>query len=512
MESNQRGGADLEQDPAPRTLISGGVIPSTAPGGVVRCDLAVRGGRIEEVSHQALQPTGQDRVVDVTGHLVLPGFVNAHTHSYATVSRHVATGLPLEPWMMHAWANTIGRRKDEVHLAASVQALEALKTGTTCVLDHLGGSVDTMSGALEAYDATGIRAFFAPMISDIPLTRTVGLGPRQWPSDARHDAPELTPPGAVELMEATADLHRQRRHRPDRVRVMLGPSAPQRCSTTLLEACAEMSSELDLPVHTHLLESRAQAVMAPPDGAASWSEHLDRVGLLTHRLSVAHAVWATADDLARLAAAGATIVHNPQSNLQLGSGIGQLATWRRFGINVALGTDGANCGGSLDMVSSMRMAAILHRSGVADPPDWETPRSVLQMATSAGATALGLEGGGLTPGSPADLCTFDLSGSAYASGEDPLAGLVLSSYDHRASTVLVAGEVVVRDGRVLTVDEESILDEARAVHTFLMRRNAPYAAIAEAQTPALTGLAAQAGPPRPIVEFVPTTLDRRSER
>ena len=497
---------------AGRTLLLGGVTPSASAGDSVRRDVAIRDGRIDEVA-EVLKPASNDRVIDVSGHLVVPGFVNAHTHSYSTVTRHVATGLPLEPWMMHAWANTIGRRKDEVRLSALLQALEALKTGTTCLLDHLGGSVDTMSGALEAYDDIGIRAFFAPMIADIPLSDTVGLPANAWPAAARRDAPELTPPNAHDLISATADLHKQRLRHSDRVRVILGPSAPQRCSTELLRMCAEMSDGLDMPVHTHFLETRAQAGIAPPNGAGNWSEYLDQVGLLTHRLSVAHAVWASDEDVRRLAQAGATIVHNPQSNLQLGSGIGQLAKWRSFGVNIALGTDGANCGGSLDMVASMRLAAILHRPGLGDPKAWESPASVLDLATSGGARALGQDSVGvLSRGAAADVCTFDLSGSAYASGEDPLAGLVLSSYDHRAANVLIAGEEVVRDGRVITVDEEAILAEARSVHDFLLSRNGNYADIADAQTPVLTQVAGRAGTPRPIVEFIPASTDSHFER
>lgn len=487
-----------------RTVLRGGLVADFGTSNLLRADVALRDGRIDQVSTAGITPGADDAVLDVSGQLVLPGFVNAHSHSYATVSRHVAPGLPLEPWMIHSWANTVGRTADEVRLAATVQAIEALRTGTTTVLDHLGGAVTNLSPALEAYEQVGIRAFVAPMISDVPLPETVGVPRDQWPVEADASAPEFDPSNARELLDAVRELHRQWDGRAGRIRVMLGPSAPQRCTDALLEGCAQLSEDLDVAVHTHLLESRAQADIPPPAGSRTWGDHLRRTGLMTSRLSVAHAVWADPHDLDLLAEAQATIVHNPQSNLQLGSGIGALHAWRRRGVPVALGTDGANCGGSLDMLSSMRLAAILHRPGIADPAEWEDAWSVLRMATQAGAAAVRMpDAGSLEVGARADLCAFDLGGTVYSSGEDPLAGLVYSSYEHCARLVVVGGEVVVRDGRVTRVDEDALLGEVRAIHAHLMRRNDRFNQLATAQTPFLTRLAATAPPNRPLIEFSP---------
>lgn len=484
-----------------RTLLRRGLVADVSRHTLDRADVVVSAGRIETVSTAAVQPGADDTVIDLDGHLVLPGFTNAHTHSYATLTRHVAAGMPLEPWMVHAWANTVGRGADEVRLAAMLQAVEGARTGTTTVLDHLGGSLDTLSSALEAYEEVGLKVHFAPMISDIPLPETVGVPPRQWPPETEALAPDFAAPSAHELLETVRELHRAWHGRSGRIAVMLGPSAPQRCTDDLLKGCAALSEELDLPVHTHLLESRAQARMVPPAGARSWAEHLRRSGLLTSRLSLAHAVWADPHDLDLIAEAGATIAHNPQSNLQLGSGIGQMHEWRSRGIPVALGTDGSNCA-SLDMLWSMRLAAILHRPGIADSTKWEDPWSVLTMATSTGARGLGVgDGGLLVPGAPADLTAFPIDTSPYSSGEDPLASLVLSSYDHRASVVLVDGEVVVNGGKATRVDEEAILAEARDRHVHLMRRNHRLGQLAEKQTTYLTRLAARAAPTRALVEF-----------
>jgi 5-methylthioadenosine/S-adenosylhomocysteine deaminase len=488
-------------DQAGRMVLRGGLLADLSQRTLRRADVVVQAGRIEAIAEPGVCLGSGDSVIDVDGQLLLPGFTNAHTHSYATLSRHVSAGKPLEPWMVHAWANTVGRSADEVRLAALIQAIEGARTGTTTVLDHLGGSVDTVSAALEAYQQVGVKVQLAPMISDIPLPETVGVPPQAWPPTTEATAPEFAASSAHDLLEGVRELHRVWHGRDGRIAVMLGPSAPQRCTNDLLEGCAALSEELDLPVHTHLLESRAQARMTPPAGARSWTEHLRRAGLLTPRLSLAHVVWAAPHELDLIAEAGATIVHNPQSNLQLGSGIGQMYEWRARNIPVALGSDGANCG-SLDMLWVIRLAAILHRSGIADCASWEDPWSALEMATSVGARGLGLtDTGQLAKGSAADITAFALDTSPYASGEDALASLVLSSYDHRANLVLIDGQAVVRDGKCTKVDEEAALVEARERHTHLMRRNWRLGQLAEKQTAFLTRVAAQAEPPRPLVEF-----------
>jgi guanine deaminase len=487
---------------ASRILFKGGIVADTQARTLMHADVLVEDERIVQVVPEGISVSAGDRVLDVRDCLVLPGFVNAHTHSYATLSRHVAGELPLEPWMVHTWANTIGRTAQETKLSALLAALEAVKTGTTALLDHLGGDVTTTSAALQAYDELGIRVALAPMISDVALPETVGVPAEHWPAAAQANSPAFLPANADDLLARTEELHRTWHGRNGRISVLLGPSAPQRCTTGLLERCAELAEKLDVGVHTHLLETRTQALIPPPPGARSWVDHLKSVGLLSPRLSVAHGVWLDGDDMADLAESGVTIVHNPQSNLQLGSGIAELGQWRSYNVPVALGTDGVNCGGSMDMLSSMRLAAILHRPGQADPARWESAWSVLELATRAGAQALALaDTGTLRAGMTADLSVFDIRASAFATHEDPLASQVFSSYDHRARWVMVGGRVIVNDGVVATVDENAIVAEAAEMHRHLLARNDKYAKLALAQQAFLTRVSAEATPPREIMAF-----------
>lgn len=483
-------------------LLRGGLIADVESRRLIRGDIAIEGGRIREVFAADDNRGAPASMIDVRGCVIVPGLVNAHTHSYAPLGRHVGPGLPLEPWMMHSWANTIGRTPEETYLSAILQGIEALTTGTTTLLDHLGGDISVMSAALKAYDDLGIRAVLAPMVTDMVLPETVGVPTEEWPAGARARDGVFIRSDAADLLAMTEDLHTEWHGHADRLSVFLGPSGPQRCSISMLEQVAQLADKLDVGVHTHLLETRAQAAIPVPAGERSWVRTLASAGLLTPRLSVAHGVWLSEQDMRELSAAGVSIVHNPQSNLQLGSGIGQLHRWRRHRLPVALGTDGVNCGGSMDMLSSMRLAAILHRPGLADPRDWESPWSVLDSATRGGAQALSVTDiGNVRPGMRADLSAFEMSGTAFATHEDPIASLVLTSYDHRARIVMVGGRTVVRDGIVQTVDVEAAIEQAAEMHAHLMARNSRYADVARAQEKFLTKISGAATPNRDMMAF-----------
>lgn len=483
------------------TLIRGGSIADPTTRMVRQADILVEDGRVRSIQEPGHEMRAE-HVVDVSGCLVLPGLINAHSHSYAPLVRNVAQGLPLEPWMMHCWAYTIGRTPEETYLSAMLQGIEALQTGTTTVLDHLGGDVDVMSAALRAYQDLGIRAVLAPMIADLPLSQTIGVPLSRWPLGTRPADPALASVDGADLIAATEALHADWHGREDRLSVYLGPSGPQRCSVEMMEQIAAVAERLDVGVHTHLLETRVQARTPTHRRAPSWVRVLADVGLLTSRLSLAHGVWLTDAEMDDLAVAGASVVHNPQSNLQLGSGIAQLPSWRRHGLSVGLGTDGVNCGGSMDMLASMRLAALIHRPGLADPQEWETPWSVLDAATRGSARALSMPDiGAIEPGLRADLAAFDLSGTVHSTRDDPLAALILSSYDHHASMVMVGGRVVVQDRKIRTIDESAVVEQAARLQRGLIQRNRGYAELASVQEDFLTRISVLARPDRQIIPF-----------
>ncbi|WP_197383627.1 amidohydrolase family protein [Mycolicibacterium mengxianglii] len=470
------------------------------PGEVTQTDLGIVGDRILQIGPELAE--GAARVLEARGRLVIPGFVNAHSHSYGELARHEGAGLPLEPWMNHALAATVNRSPEEIYVSSAIHAIEALRTGTTTIVDHIGGRVDTLSSAAHAYKDIGIRSRIAPMIADLRLPETVGIDDAAWPLDAGAGDPAFDVMSAPDLLAATLELRDAVADGID-CDVILGPSAPQRVSEAMFEAIAELHSATQMPVHIHLLETRLQAALSAP-GGQGWVRFLDRLNILNASLSVAHGIWLDRDEIELLAERSVTIVHNPQSNLQIGSGVGDLTCWRRAGVNIALGTDSVNCGGSMDMISSMRLAALLHRPGNLDNDTWETPRSVLALATAGGARALGIPSGEIKVGALADLALFEMAGTVWASDEDPISTLVLSAYDHRAESVVVGGRVVVENHHLHGVNEEDLLAAVAPSRHRLHERNSHLRDLAVRQRRPLTAAAAGAPLPRPLLPLHPS--------
>ncbi|MBI2323170.1 MAG: amidohydrolase family protein, partial [Chloroflexi bacterium] len=200
--------------------------------------------------------------------------------------------------------------------------------------------------------------------------------------------------------------------------------------------------------------------------------YLDRLGFLSPRVSLAHAVWLTPDDIATVARTGAAIAHNPMSNLNLGSGIAPVPAYLRAGIPVGLGTDGYS-GGNHAMFEAMRLAAALHTVHTTDYAQWLRPPDVLRLATHGGATVAQLAGGGgaLAVGRRADLVILGADSPALTPLNDLVDQLVYCERGAAVETVVVNGEVVVQGGRVATVDEPAILAEARRLAERLTERN-----------------------------------------
>jgi 5-methylthioadenosine/S-adenosylhomocysteine deaminase len=250
-----------------------------------------------------------------------------------------------------------------------------------------------------------------------------------------------------------------------RVSILLGPNAFQRCSPGLLDVWRRLADDLGLHAHTHLVETRVQAVR----GRAVWPggtvEAMARAGLLSERLSLAHGVWLTPEEGEILARRGVTVVHNPASNLMLGSGRLALPTMLERGVPLALGTDSSNSGGRHDLFEVMRLALMLPRPDTPDPRAWPEARQVLEMATTGGARAIGQVGklGRIEPGQRADLVLLDPRGAALAGAPMTVPHLVQHAGATAVAGVMIDGAWALRDGRILTFDEPAVLDEVSAI-------------------------------------------------
>jgi cytosine/adenosine deaminase-related metal-dependent hydrolase len=410
-------------------------------------DVQVQGDRITAIG-AGLPPAGT--VVDGTNKLLLPGFVNAHTHSPEMWQRGLIPPLPLELWLaeLHDFAPP---DPEQVYLSALGTAVETLLSGGTTVVDHLvlipGKELETIAAAAKAYQEVGIRAFIGPLIQDQSLPAGIPTGGQE----THHEPHYLDTEATLALMrEAIARFHRPKQN----IQIMVAPTGLQLCSDDLFTGCIELSDRHHLCRHTHLLETKAQKLLAFEKYGCSATGYLQRLGFLGGRTSLAHCVWVDEADIPILVNSRATVVHNPLSNLRLGSGIAPILKYLAAGVNVAFGCDGSASNDSQDLLEAIKIGTILHNTTDPEYQNWITPRKALEMAALGGATGLGMAGqsGTLSPGKLADLVLYDLSQLSLLPRTDPIGLLVLGRPVNPVHSAWVSGRPVIQNGAVTTVN------------------------------------------------------------
>jgi 5-methylthioadenosine/S-adenosylhomocysteine deaminase len=340
--------------------------------------------------------------------------------------------------------------------------MEMLKSGATTVMDHFFGNQACRfmgaGAAIQAMRDLGLRHVVALTLSDKKYEETIPLE-----DTAAELAPEIQRMSGSETRETRSWLEEceafiSEFHDPEKLTTCCpGPSAVQRCTDELLTGAAEMARKKNLPIHIHLAETKSQAVMGERLYGTSLLRHLRSLGILRPNLSLAHGIWIDQEDVEQIAATGATLVHNPASNLRLGSGIAPVPQLLRAGGHVALGTDGAASNDGQNLFDAVRLAALIHNPGHTDFNLWITPPQALAMATREGARAFGLDCGALAPGKRADLVLLRRDTPAFTPLNDVTNQLVLCENGSSVDTVIVNGEIVVEGGRLTRMDEREIL-------------------------------------------------------
>jgi 5-methylthioadenosine/S-adenosylhomocysteine deaminase len=431
-------------------------------------DVLIDGGQITAVGPDLARRAAADAtVIDAGNRLVVPGLINAHYHSHDVLCRGLFEELPLEMWLLYTLPMGAHRSKDEVRVRTLVGALESLRAGITTVQDMLGlvpFDADYLDVVLAAYRESGIRVVFGPMVSDI-----AAIGMIRDPSTLPADVQEMLGTRALPIAQQIEFLETQMARHPagGTLHWAMAPFAPQRCTPKMLEACAALSAKHDLPVYTHVYETRGQALIAREkfaDHGGSLIQYLDNGGLLTPRLNIVHSVWITRAEMDKMAAAGAGIVLNHLSNMKLKSGVAPVVDLRESGVRLGLGCD--NCSGSdvQNMFQAMKMFCLL--SAISEPePGPALAHEALRHATLGSARSAGLAGklGALKPGHKADLMLIDMDDMAYMPFNSAARQLVYSETGRGVETVIVDGRIVVDQRRVTTVDEDALRREVRGL-------------------------------------------------
>jgi cytosine/adenosine deaminase-related metal-dependent hydrolase len=296
------------------------------------------------------------------------------------------------------------------------------------------------------------------------------------PADLAKDLERIKPlppkplPQTRKLLEDAIRLY----HRPrERLSVFPSPTNPVRCSDELLIMCRDLAAQHDLGIHTHLLESKVQTALAQRRYGRTMVQQLERLGLLSSRLSCAHTIWIDQEDIERLAATGTVVVHNPESNLKLGTGIAPIAKMLASGVTVALGTDGSVTNDNLVLHEAIRLAAMLGRVAERERSKWVTARQALAMATEGGAKAAQLPRsiGRLQAGYRADVVLYDLDTPAWTPLNDPVQQMVFAETGSSVHTVIVEGKIVVEERQITAFDAAAIIAEAKPMLRAIRERN-----------------------------------------
>jgi len=416
-----------------KVLINARWVVPVEPAGVAleRHAVAVRDGRIEAVlpMAEAAQRFADYARVDLPGHALIPGMVNAHTHAAMALMRGVADDLPLMRWLQeHVWPIEARHAsaqfvKDGTLLACA----EMLRGGVTCMNDMYFFP----EAALEAALAAGMRAALGLIV--VEFASAYAADPDQY------------------LAKGLALRDEWREH--PLVSFCLAPHAPYTVADATFRKVAQLAAELELPVHIHVHETLEEIERSVGEHGMRPLQRLEHLGLLGPNLIAVHAVHLEPAEIALLARHGCSVAHCPSSNLKLASGFAPVAALLAAGVNVALGTDGAASNNRLDLFQEMRIAALLAKAVARDAAAMPA-HAALRAATLGGAMALGLEQriGSIVPGKAADLAAVAFDSLELQPAYDVVSHLVYACGREHVTDVWVGGERVVRDRTLTRLD------------------------------------------------------------
>ena len=452
-------------------------------------DVLIEGDTVREVGPPGLASPEGATVVDARGRLLHPGLINAHTHCHGALSKGMGDRWSLELLLTAApWIGGNRTREDQ-HLAAQLNAVEMVMKGCTAAYDlfyeHPTPSLEGLEAVGRAYAEVGMRAVVAPMVADVSFFEAIPGLADALPPDARREVEAFRlAPGEVAL----AGIERALRDWPldsERVRLAVAPTIPLHCSDAFMTGCARLAREHGVGLHTHLAESKVQALVGLERYGETLTAHLARIGLLGPDFTAAHAVWLDDDDARRIGDAGGSVTHNPGSNMRLGSGLADVRAMIGAGVNVGIGTDGSSCSDNQNMFEAMRLASFVSRVHGPDVRRWLSTAEAVEAATAGSARALGFGGrlGRIAPGFKADIVFLDLGHINWLPLNDATNQLVHTEDGTAVERVMIGGRMVVENRRVTTVDTAALARRAEEARARLAALNAGGKALFERLAP-----------------------------
>ena len=400
--------------------------------------LAIQNGIIIDIlaTQQANNKYQANQSHQLDGHALIPGLINSHSHAAMNLYRGLADDLPLMEWLQeHIWpAEQQHTNQEFVNIGTQLAIAEMLRSGTTCFNDMYFFPDETAKIA----SSIGIRACVGLIVIDFPTV---------WANDAD------------EYIHKGLQLHDQLRHQ-SLITTAFAPHAPYTVSDAPLQKILTLSEELDIPVHMHVHETAAEVNDAIKASGIRPLQRLNDLGAVSPKLIAVHMTQLEQDEIDLLATQACHVVHCPESNQKLASGLCPVQSLIDAGINVALGTDGAASNNDLDMLSEMRSAALLGKITSMDAQAVNAS-TALRMATINGAKALGLESktGSLETGKAADITAIQLASIETQPVYDPVSQIVYAAGREQVTNVWVAGKQQLKNRQLTNINEEALLTE-----------------------------------------------------
>lgn len=430
-------------------------------------DILVEGDRIAAIGD--LADRAAETVIDGRDRLAIPGLVNGHLHSGEALFKGRYDNMPLELWMLYAYPilGTMALSERMIYLRTMVVAMDSLKSGVTCVSDDIfefpGQTMASLDAVFQAYADSGMRATVSSNIMDKRVLDTIPFTREVLPAALQQEIDALPTPDIAGYLAFCEEVFKRHHDREGRLRYMIAPSAPQRCTEEMLLASDEMARAHGVPFHTHIVETKVQGVSGPEMYGKTLVQYMHDLGILTGNVTIAHSIWVQDRDIALMGEAGVSVVHNAISNQKLGAGIAPLRKLLQAGVNVALGSDGISSNDTPRMFDVMRAAALLHKVATPNYDHWPLAEEILAAATINGARSamIGDQTGSLEVGKKADLVLLDTNSLNFTPLNDLRNHLVYCENGSSVDKVMVNGEVVVDGGKLTKVDEAALLAELR---------------------------------------------------
>jgi 5-methylthioadenosine/S-adenosylhomocysteine deaminase len=441
-------------------------------------DILIEDDSIAEIGPPGLAAPDDAALLDASDRLIHPGLINAHTHGHGNLSKGMGDRWTLEMLLTAAPWISGNRTEEDKYLSTYIGALEMLMKGCTACYDLTvefpQPTPEGLAAAAKAYADAGMRAVVAPMVASLTFFEAIPGLLDALPRTLQTEVAKLRlAPDAASLSAMRRTLLDWRFDR-DGVRPAVAPTIPHHCSDAFLRACAELAREFGVGLHSHIQESKTQVIVGLKRYGKTQAAHLQELGLLGPDFVAAHGVWLDDDDIRRLADHGASIAHNPGSNMLLGNGIAAVKAMLERGLNVGIGTDGAACCDNQNMYESMRVASYASKAQGPDTRRWLATEEILEAATAGSARALGLGDrlGKIASGYKADIVFIDLNHVNWLPLNDPTNQLVHTEDGSGVESVMVGGRMVVANRRPVGVDFAALARKAEAARERLARANA----------------------------------------